>query len=163
MYTFFGFQSIGDFAMSLTGFYSQQSFILNTLTTSLLFMTTFVTNWIYPDPIAITVLVAALLGDWGAGMVRGAKSTEGWKTGLALRIFPKIAVYGLILAGISQGYGEIASAIFYSGIMGITLVSLGKNAAVLGWIEGSVADFLQKYVDEHKNFTNENKNDKKLS
>ena len=137
--------------------------MLNTLTTSLLFMTSFVTDWIYPDPIAITVLVAALLGDWGTGMVRGAKSTEGWKTGLALRIFPKIGVYGLVLAGVSQGYGTIAANIFYSGIMGVTLASLGKNAAVLGWIEGGTADFLQKYVDGHKNFTDENKNDKKLS
>ena len=84
-------------------------------------------------------------------MARGARSEEGWKTGLSLRIFPKIAIYGLILAGISQGYGEVAAAIFYSGIMGITLTSLVKNASVLNWVSGELANFLERNVDRNKN------------
>jgi len=148
--TFFGYSSMTDFLASLTGIYSAKSLLLNSVSTVVLSLASFITKWVYPEPAAIVVLFAVLLGDWVTGMIRGTKSEDGFKTGLALRIFPKIAIYGLIIAGITAAYGVIGATIIYGGLMGITLTSLGRNSAELGYITGDVADFLKKYVDKNK-------------
>ena len=154
MDNFIGYKSSGDFMISMTGLYTWQAVLLNSLATTLISIPAFIADWIWPDPKAVAILAAVLIADWITGMVRGIKSDAGFQSNLALRIFPKIAVYGIILAGINSGFGATLGTIFYSGITGITLVSLVKNAASIGWIKGEVAEFLKKHVDRHKNDIN---------
>ena len=149
---FIGYDSFTDFSISVFGLYTKTAIMLNiSLTGVLTLIASFVEEWIWPDVNAVYILLAILVGDWITGMVRGIRSEEGFKTNLALRIFPKIAVYGLILSGVQKGFPDMVESVFYSGIIGITLISLVKNAAAIGWIKGEVAVFLKKYVDKHKN------------
>lgn len=150
---FVGFKSISDLIISVTGLYSKPAFFLNVILTSMISVMTFATEWIWPDEKALYVFFAALVVDWVLGMIRGVKSETGFQTNLAARFFPKLAIYCIILSGINVTFGQQSgiATVFFSGIMGITLISIIKNAAMLGYFKGDVAIFLEKYVDSHKN------------
>ena len=151
MMSILGFASLKDFLLSTLGVHSKTTFMMNLLATFFLSIGTFISEWIWPDQRAVIIFTAILVLDWVLGMVRGFKSDDGFKTNKALRIFPKLAVYAIVLSVIRDTFGFTLANIVYSGIIGITLISAIKNAAAIGWITGEAARFLLNHVDRYKN------------
>ena len=167
----FGFTSIDDFVYSVTGLKYKLPALCNLLLSievSLLTLAvSFIEKWIWSPPYTLAFYMVVVAADFFSGLMVGVtKRKEGFLTQKALRL-PIILVCHLVLLGMFYNAERINSdlgatnidSIFFKGIsraayfyiLGVYSLSFVKNAVMLGYFKGAVADFFKKYIDTQKN------------
>lgn len=148
-------------------YYSKLELLLITIPASLGLMVTFTEQWIFSPFWSLMLLLIILFGDWCLGLSvsirRGGtfESKKAWD-------WIKRTIFTVFLLGICFNAAKLNTAFgfqdnrlitvlstiptgFYLWTMSVNLISIIKNAVVMGWMEGRVAKWLYKNLDQSKN------------
>ena len=125
-------------------------------------------EWVFSPGVGVLCVYLLLFGDFLTSLAISMKTKEGFRTDKFKRFLISLVVYPFLLSMatiISKSMGPVAEElgdfgtgfvrifpfmIFFPIVM-MLMLSVIKNASILGWINQRIASWLYKNVDTYKN------------
>jgi phage-related holin len=154
---FFGFRSATDAFKSTWGLKTKALAYWHIITSLIASLSAFIDEYVFSPYQQFYIIILFLIVDYITGIAVGVKvRKESFLTRKSQRIIFLIisysfAMWGSFLLGKhADGFFFMPYAVFYY-MASVLVLSSFKNLALLGLLPKGLADFLNKYIDEHKN------------